>query len=103
MVAHSAARSAGPAAPRGEGARDGTGRHPEAEALAQEPGDLEMRQPELLVEDHHEGDGLRPELHGGGPQRVGGLQRMATLHPALQHPIPTAKRRTIGCTTGSSS
>ena len=44
-----------------------------------------MRQPELLVEDHHEGDGLRPELHGGGPQRVGGLQRMAALHPASTH------------------
>ena len=68
-----------------QGARDGTGRHREAEALAQEPGDLAMRQPELLVEDHHEGDGLRPELHGGGPQRVGGLQRMATLHPASTH------------------
>ena len=68
-----------------QGARDGTGRHREADALAQEPGDLAMRQPELLVEDHHEGDGLRPELHGGGPQRVGGLQRMAALHPASTH------------------
>ena len=68
-----------------QGARDGTGRHREAEALVQKPGDLAMRQPELLVEDHHEGDGLRPELHGGGPQRVGGLQRMAALHPASTH------------------
>ena len=50
------------------------------EAVAQQRGDLAVGQPVALVEQHRERDGLGPELHGGGAERVGGLQRMAALH-----------------------
>ena len=50
------------------------------EAVAQQRGDLAVGQAEAFIEQHGERDRLRPQLHGGGAERVGGLQRMAPLH-----------------------
>jgi len=62
-------------------ARDG-----EPEAVPQQRHNLAEGEPELFVEDHRERDGLRAELHGGGPQRRGGLQWVPSLDasPALR-------------------
>ena len=62
----------------GHGARGD--RH--TEPIAQQRGDLAMRQPELFIELHHQRHGLRAELHTSRAQRIRGLQRM----PALQAP-----------------
>ena len=40
----------------------------------------------LFIEDHGERDGLRAELHRGGAERIGGLQRMPALHAAMTLP-----------------
>ncbi len=53
------------------------------EALPPQPRDLAIRQPEVFIEDHRQRDRLRSELHGGGAERVGRLQRMAALHPSM--------------------
>ena len=54
-------------------------RHGQPEAVLQQRGDFPVGQAEAFIEEHGEGDRLRPQLHGGGAERVGGLQRMATL------------------------
>ena len=51
----------------------------QAEAIAQQRGDLPVRQPEAFIQEDGERDRLRPQLHGGGAQGVGGLQGMAPL------------------------
>ncbi len=70
-------------------------RDAQPEAVAQQRGDLAVGQPEAFIEEHGEGDGLRPQLHGGGAERVGGLQRMATLDapPALRAPTDRDVKR----------
>ena len=61
----------------------------QAEALAEECGDLAERQPQLLVEDDRERDGGGPQLRGGGAEGIGGLQRMAALDaPAAVGALP---------------
>ena len=71
-----------------QGARHRAGGDRQAEAIAQEPDDLAMRQPQLLVEDDDQGEGLRPELHGGGAQGIRRLQRVAPLHaPATRRAV----------------
>jgi hypothetical protein len=49
-------------------------------ALSQDRGDLLERDPEGFVEDDDERDRLGTEVHRGGAERVGGLQRMPALH-----------------------
>ena len=55
-------------------ARDG-----EAEAVTQQRHDLAEGEAELFVQDHRQGHRLRPELPGGGAERIGGLQRVTSL------------------------
>ena len=63
-------------------------RHRQATAIAQQGGDFPVGEAEALIEEHREGDGLWPQLHGGGAERVGRLQRMAPLDapPAVGAP-----------------
>ena len=49
------------------------------EALAQQRGDLVERHADVFVQEHNEGDGAGPQVHVGGPQCVGRLQRMPAL------------------------
>lgn len=55
----------------------------EAEAIAEQRYDAAEGKAALFVQDHREGDGMRTELHRGGAQRVGRLQRMTPLHAAV--------------------
>src|SRR5262245_58553022 len=55
----------------------------DAEQAAQAADHLAVRQPALLVEFHDSCLGVRAQLRGGGPQGVGGLQRV----PALEAPV----------------
>ena len=64
-----------------QGAGDRAGGDRQAEAVAQESDDLAMRQPQLFVEDHDQGEGLRPELHRRGAQGIRRLPRVTPLHP----------------------
>jgi len=69
--------------------------------LVKERRDLAERQAELLIEDDGRGDGLRPELCCRGPQRVRGLQPMATLdaattRAALSHVHPKVTDDDLG-------
>ena len=57
-------------------------RDAQTEAIAEEGDDVRERQPHPFVQDDHERGGLRTDLHGGGAQGVGGLQRMPALHAA---------------------
>ena len=50
------------------------------EALAQQRGDLRVREAEIFLEHAHQRDGLGAHVHGGRPERVGGLERMPALH-----------------------
>jgi hypothetical protein len=52
----------------------------QAEAVAQQGGDLAVGQAIPLVEEHREGHGARPELRGRRAERLGGLERVAALH-----------------------
>jgi hypothetical protein len=63
-----------------------TARNQQAVLLPKQRGDLPKREPELLIEHDREGDRLRPELRARRAQRVGGLQRVASLHAAPAHP-----------------
>lgn len=65
--------------------------HRQAEAIPQQLDDPAEGEPTLLIEDDRERDSLRPELDGGGAERVGGLQRMAPLHAAV--PVPALANR----------
>ena len=79
-------RSAAPAARRDgpHGAvRPG---HGEAEAIAQQVPDPAEGESTLFIENHGERDRLRPELHGRGAERVGGLQWVSALHAAVTLP-----------------
>ena len=58
------------------------GRHRQPEALPQECGHLGEWHADLLVQARNQCDGARPQVDVGGPHRVRGLQRMATLHAA---------------------
>ena len=62
----------------GEAAR----RHLEPEAVTQQRRDLLKRHADVFVQEHDEGHGAGPEVHVGGPQRIGRLQGM----PALDTP-----------------
>ena len=67
---------------------------------------LSKETPKLFIQDDHEGDGVRAELHGRGAERVGGLQRMPALHAPVTLPTLAdrhAKRWTTGRCTGRSS
>ena len=44
-------------------------------------GDLRQRDTQVRVQLHDQRDDLRTELHAGGSQCIGGLQRVAALHP----------------------
>src|SRR5262249_15325908 len=55
----------------------------DAEEALQAAGDLAVGQAGLLVEFDDGGLGIGPQWGGGGPEGVGGLQRMAPLHPAV--------------------
>jgi hypothetical protein len=55
----------------------------QAEAVAEQRRDLPERQAELFVEAHGQGHGVRAQWHGGGTERVGGLQRMTPLNASL--------------------
>ena len=59
---------------------DGAWGQGEPEALAQQRRTPGVREAELLVEQHEQGHGLWPQLHGGRAQRVRGLPLMAPLH-----------------------
>ena len=59
----------------GEAAR----RHPEPEAVPQQRRDLLKRHADVFVQEHDEGHGAGPEVHIGGPQCVGRLQRVPAL------------------------
>ena len=50
------------------------------EPVAQQGGNLAVGQAVALIEQHGERHGLRAEVHRGGAERVGGLQRMTALH-----------------------
>ena len=54
----------------------------EPEAIAQQQRDLLERHADVLVQEHNQGHGAGPEVHIGGPQRVGGLQRVPALDAA---------------------
>ena len=71
----------GPAGGPMHGADQAARTAPDAVVLPQQRGDLAERQPHLLVEDDRRRHQPGTQLHGGGPQRVGGLQPMAALHP----------------------
>ena len=58
------------------------GRHRQPEALPQECGHLGEWHADLLVQARNQCDGARPQVDVGGPHRIRGLQRMATLHAA---------------------
>ena len=45
-------------------------------------GDLRQRDAQVRVQLHDQRDDLGTELHAGGPQRIGGLQRVAALNPS---------------------
>ena len=51
--------------------------------LLKQRGDLPEGEPQLFVEDDRERDRLRAELRARRAKCVGGLQRMAALHPPL--------------------
>lgn len=53
------------------------------EALAPQARDPRIRQPEILVEHDGERYRLRAQLRGGRAERIGGLQRMPALPPAM--------------------
>ena len=55
------------------------GRDGQPETLAEQGRDLAEWQSQLFVEHDGEGDGGGPQLRGGRPEGVGGLQRMAAL------------------------
>ena len=57
--------------------------------IAQQRRDLAVRQPELLIELHHQRHGLRAELHTRRPQRIRGLQRMPALQASPAGRTPT--------------
>jgi len=52
------------------------------EAIAQQRGDLAVREAAAFIEQHGEGDELGAELRGRGAERVRRLQRMSPLHAA---------------------
>ena len=58
-------------------------RHREAEAVAQQRRDFARGQAAPFVEQHGEGDRVWAELHGGGAERIRGLQGMAALQAPL--------------------
>ena len=60
--------------------------HGEAEAIAQQVPDPAEGESTLFIENHGERDRLRPELHGRGAERVGGLQWVSALHAAVTLP-----------------
>jgi hypothetical protein len=63
-----------------DGVHQAAARHGQPKELLQQGRDLAERQPELLVEDHHQRDHLRAELCRRSANRIRRLQRMAPLH-----------------------
>jgi hypothetical protein len=59
------------------------------EAVVEQRRDLPERHPELFIEAHGQGHGVRAQLHGGGAERVGRLQAMSTLHASLTATTPS--------------
>src|SRR5260221_3916676 len=52
----------------------------DAEEVAQDSRDFAMRQASVLIQFDNGGLSVGAELGCGGPERIGGLQRMSTLH-----------------------
>ena len=61
----------------------GAARHGQAEACAEQRGDAAERHAELDVQRGAQRDHRGPQLHGGGPQGIRGLQGMPPLHPTV--------------------
>jgi hypothetical protein len=53
------------------------------EAVTEQVRDAAEGEAGLFVEDHRQGHRLRAELHGGGAQRIGRLQRVSALDAAV--------------------
>ena len=58
------------------------------EALPQQRRDLLQRDADVLMQEHNEGHGPRPQVHIGGPHRVGGLQRVPALDATTTRHTP---------------
>ena len=65
-----------------QGLDEAARRDSEPEAVTQQRRDLLERYADVLVQEHNQGHGTGPEVHIGGPQRVGRLQRMPALDAA---------------------
>lgn len=65
-----------------DGVHQAAARDGEPETVAEQVADAPEGEAALFVEDHRQGDGLWPELHGRGAQRIRRLQRMPSLDPA---------------------
>jgi hypothetical protein len=61
---------------------DATRPQVQTEPVAQERCDLAGRQPQVFIEQHDQGDRVRPQMRARGAERVRALQRMPALHPA---------------------
>ena len=71
-----------------QGLDEAARRDSEPEAVTQQRRDLLERYADVLVQEHNQGHGTGPEVHIGGPQRVGRLQRMPALDAAATGDAP---------------
>ena len=74
----------------------GAAGHAQAEPVAEKRDDMCERQPEAFVQDDDERRGFGADLHGGGAQGVGGLQRMPALTAAARRTRAHVDRRAMG-------
>src|SRR6266851_3160797 len=75
------------------GAADSTPAHLQMETLFQNRRRVSVGQTLCFVHEHSPGQGFRPHLHRRCPDGIGGLQRMAPLHPLAA--LDTSANRNI--------